>query len=472
MISTTISQTSFFLQVFHTKFSLQSFLKQVHKLTQTQRNSITQVGFGHLLQIPSHVLRRTQLIELMETWNIERQSFIFPSGDITITLLDVVLILGLRVIGQPVILKEDTPLTNLEIEFGSSVQNRFITVDSLKDRLESLGERADSSFVRVFLLYCFGTLLFTSGNGKVDSRYLLFLEDLDYVSSFAWGAAVKEDLHECLTQWKSKRTNSVRGCLILLQIWSYEHIVIGRPKLLDCPSTFPRVCRWESSGRQYLPIKFDELDHTQASLSFFLSYSCFYGLGLGANPSFFILILRILEPTSEEIQIDIIKEIPQEWYLRSEIGTMEEPINIESERCMKMVRVYNLEQEEKEEEEEEEEEEEKEPMMQQKSTIFVLSDDDDSNSMKDLKEEIFELKAIVEEQNKEKEVMKKEIEELRILVEKLQSDNMLKENSISDMKNKIEESRILVEKLQSDEMLKENSILELERIVSEYEFDL
>lgn len=218
MISTTISQTSFFLQVFHTKFSLQSFLKQVHKLTQTQRNSITQVGFGHLLQIPSHVLRRTQLIELMETWNIERQSFIFPSGDITITLLDVVLILGLRVIGQPVILKEDTPLTNLEIEFGSSVQNRFITVDSLKDRLESLGERADSSFVRVFLLYCFGTLLFTSGNGKVDSRYLLFLEDLDYVSSFAWGAAVKEDLHECLTQWKSKRTNSVRGCLILLQV--------------------------------------------------------------------------------------------------------------------------------------------------------------------------------------------------------------------------------------------------------------
>ncbi|CAH1419511.1 unnamed protein product [Lactuca virosa] len=423
--------------VFHTKFSLQSFLKQVHKLTQTQRNSITQVGFGHLLQIPSHVLRRTQLIELMETWNIERQSFIFPPGDITITLLDVVLILGLRVIGQPVILKEDTPLTTLEIEFGASVQNRFITVDSLKDRLESLGERADSSFVRVFLLYCFGTLLFTSGNGKVDSRYLLFLEDLDYVSSFAWGAAVREDLHECLTQWKSKRTNSVRGCLILLQIWSYEHIVIGRPKLLDCPSTFPRVCRWESSGRQYLPIKFEELDHAQ--------------------------ILRILEPTSKEIQIDIIKEIPQEWYLRSEIGTMEEPINIESERCMKMVRVYNLEQEEEEEEE---------PMMQQKSTIFVLSDDDDSNSIKDLKEEILELKVIVEEQNKEKEVMKKEIEELRILVEKLQSDNMLKENSISDMKNKIEESRILVEKLQSDEMLKENSISELERIVSEYEFDL
>ncbi|CAI9298825.1 unnamed protein product [Lactuca saligna] len=423
--------------VFHTKFSLQSFLKQVHKLTQTQRNSITQVGFGHLLQIPSHVLRRTQLIELMETWNNERQSFIFPPGDITITLLDVVLILGLRVIGQPVILKEDTPLTTLELEFGASIQNRFITVDSLKDRLESLGERADSSFVRVFLLYCFGTLLFTSGNGKVDSRYLLFLEDLDYVSSFAWGAAVREDLHECLTQWKSKRTNSVRGCLILLQIWSYEHIVIGRPKLLDCLSTFPRVCRWESSGRQYLPIKFEELDHTQ--------------------------ILRILEPTSEEIQIDIVKEIPQEWYLRSEIGTMEEPINIESERCMKMVRVYNLEQKEEEEEEE--------PMMQQKSTIFVLSDDDDSNSMKDLKEEVLELKAIVEEQNKEKEVMKKEIEELRILVEKLQSDIMLKENSISDMKNKIEESKILVEKLQSEEML-ENSILELERIVSEYEFDL
>ncbi|KAI3781464.1 hypothetical protein L2E82_11479 [Cichorium intybus] len=201
----------------------------------------------------------------------------------------------------------------------------------------------------------------------------------------------------------------VKGCLILLQIWCYEHIVIGRPKLLDCPSTFPRVCRWESSGRQNLTFNFDELNHTQ--------------------------ILWRLEPTSEEIQIDIIKEIPQEWYLRSGLGTIEEPIYIESERGIKMARVH---QKEKEKEKEKEQEQEQ-PMMKKESTIFVLTDDDESNTIMDLKEENRELKAIVEKQSKEKEVMKKEIEELRMLVEKLRSNKTMMENCVSDLEKILSE---------------------------------
>ncbi|KAL4572499.1 hypothetical protein LXL04_019278 [Taraxacum kok-saghyz] len=346
---------------FPTKFSIQSFLKQVKELKEPQRNSITQTGFGHLLHIPPHTLRRSQLLQLKETWNIERQSFIFPPGDITITLLDVVLILGLRVIGKPVVLKQDTPLTNLEQEFGASNENRFISVETLKKRLESCGERADSSFVRVFLLYCFGTLLFPSSNGKVDSRYLLLLEDLDHVSSYSWGAAVREDLHESLTLWKSKKTSNVTGCLILLQIWCYEHIVIGRAKLLDCPSTFPHIL-WR------------------------------------------------LQPTSEEMEIDIIKEIPQEWYLLNGPGTMEEPINIESERVNRMMQVHK------------EEEKQEEILEQQISTILVLSDDDESNLIRRLKEENSELKVTVEELKKDKETMKKEIEELRMLQSHLEMD--------------------------------------------------
>lgn len=31
------------------------------------------------------------------------------------------------------------------------------------------------------------------------------------------------------------------------QIWSYEHIDIARPSLLDFGVTFPRVCRWDNS---------------------------------------------------------------------------------------------------------------------------------------------------------------------------------------------------------------------------------
>lgn len=209
------------MQVFNTKFSLQSFRNQVTELTESQRSSIERAGFGNLLQIPYHVLRRNQLIELMDAWSTEKQAFVFPPGEITITLLDVSLILGLRVIGEPIVLEEDAPLTSLEEELGASVSNRTVSVESLKAKLDDIGKRDDDeSFVQVFLLYTFGTLLFPSG-GKVDSRYLTLVQDVDSVSSFAWGAAVLKDLRDCLSQRKSKKTSNMNGCLILLQVSFY-----------------------------------------------------------------------------------------------------------------------------------------------------------------------------------------------------------------------------------------------------------
>ncbi|XP_076941761.1 uncharacterized protein LOC143611455 [Bidens hawaiensis] len=327
----------------------------------------------------------------MEKWNSENQTFTFPAGDLKITLLDVSLILGLRVTGLPVVLNDGAPLTSLEKEFGASVSNRTLGMELLKERLESVGERDDESFVRVFLLYCFGTLLFPSVNGKVDSRYLCLLEDVDSVRSFAWGAAVLEDLHNCLTQRKSKKTNNIGGCLILLQIWCYEHILTGRPKLLDYPFILPRVCRWESSARHYsmssqYNINFEELEHTQ--------------------------ILWKLEPTLVETEIDIIREIPQEWYLRSGSGTIEQPIEVESQTAIRSVTVHM--------------EEVEEPMSQEKSTVFVKKNDEESKGIEDLKKEIFELKMIIKERKENEAKMRVEGEdEIKELSKKVEDAEQL-----------------------------------------------
>ncbi|KAK1431964.1 hypothetical protein QVD17_08795 [Tagetes erecta] len=75
--------------------------------------------------------------------------------------------LGLRVIGQPVVLKLLVPLMSLEQEFGAPVVNRIISVELLKKRLESIGDRDDESF---FCYILYRALLFPSANRKVDSR--------------------------------------------------------------------------------------------------------------------------------------------------------------------------------------------------------------------------------------------------------------------------------------------------------------
>lgn len=210
----------FLLQVgnFSTRFSLPSFVKQVNKLTNSQRNAITRMGFGNVLQIPNLMLCKNLLAELMERWSCEKRAFLLIPGNITITLMDVSLILGLCVTGDPVILKEDAPFSDLEREYGASLWNRKITIASIEKRLESLGCIDDEDFIRSFLLFVFGALLFPNTTEKVDSRYLSLLWDLDKVSHYAWGAAVLADVFNWLCKRKETQVQYIGGCLIFLQV--------------------------------------------------------------------------------------------------------------------------------------------------------------------------------------------------------------------------------------------------------------
>ncbi|XP_021291455.1 uncharacterized protein LOC110422019 isoform X2 [Herrania umbratica] len=271
---------------FSTRFSLSSFVKRVEKLTDDQRNAVKKVGFGNLLLIPNQMLSKNLLVELMERWHSEEHGFMLLPGMVKITLMDVALILGIRVIGDPILLREDEAFSDLESDYGAALWKRKITVASLESRLDSLGETVNEDFVRTFILFMFGTFLFPNANGKVDSRYLSFLKNLDDIGHFAWGAAVLEDIFMWLNKRKESNVQYVGGCLILLQIWSYEHMDLARPDLIDSYMTFPRACRWENSRshqRQWFTAKFRELQDHQITWQ--------------------------LQPTSEELEFDIVNEL-------------------------------------------------------------------------------------------------------------------------------------------------------------------
>ncbi|KAI5391479.1 hypothetical protein KIW84_076338 [Lathyrus oleraceus] len=269
---------------FSTRFSLTPFAKRVQSLTDEQRLAISRMGFGSLLLVPNHSLNKVFLTEVMEAWNSELRVFEMGSGEIGFSLLDASLILGLPVVGHRVELSDDELFSELEEEYGASRAKRKVSMASLEARLDSIGEVVSDDFVRSFLLFTIGTFL-SSNDGKVDSRYLSFLGNLDGVSGFAWGAAVIEDLCQWLDKRKDNNVQYVGGCLIFLQTWSYEHFDLARPNLLDEDKTFPRVCRWDHSKshpRQRGTSRFKDLHDDQ--------------------------IIWKLQPTSQELQIDIIKE--------------------------------------------------------------------------------------------------------------------------------------------------------------------
>lgn len=134
--------------------------------------------------------------------------------------IDAALILGLRVVGNPVILNDDIPFSELEEQYGATMykNKRNVTVASLESKLDSLGNSTCDDFVRAFLLYTLGAFLFPNSNGKVDSRYLSFLQNLDNVCKFAWGAAVIEHLAQWLDRRKEDNVRYVAGCLWFLQV--------------------------------------------------------------------------------------------------------------------------------------------------------------------------------------------------------------------------------------------------------------
>ncbi|KAA8517649.1 hypothetical protein F0562_015123 [Nyssa sinensis] len=281
---------------FSSRFSLRSFVKRVGTLSDSQRRAIESMGFGNLLQMQNQMICKNLLVELMERWSSEKRAFILLPGMITIMPIDVALILGIRATGDPVILKEDEPFSELEREYGAALWNRKITITSIEERLDSLGGIVNEDFIRSFLLFIFGTLLFPNANGKVDSRYLSLLQDLDKVCHFAWGEAVLEDIFNWLCRRKEINVQYVGGCLIFLQIWCYEHIDIARPSMLECPLTFPRVCRWGNSRshhRQWFTSKFKELQKNQI----------LWKLQLSSDESEIAIIKELLEAQSDNIEL-------------------------------------------------------------------------------------------------------------------------------------------------------------------------
>ena len=58
--------------------------------------------------------------------------------------------------------------------------------------------------------------------------YLPLLRDLRRVADYSWGSATLAYLYRNLFRAFRKGAKAIAGCLLLLQIWSWEHIHIGR----------------------------------------------------------------------------------------------------------------------------------------------------------------------------------------------------------------------------------------------------
>ncbi|KAK7387045.1 hypothetical protein VNO78_27519 [Psophocarpus tetragonolobus] len=233
-------------------------------LTHKQIELVEKAGFGFLRSIPAISLDNPLISALVERWRRETNTFHLNVGEMTVTLKDVALLLGLAIDGEPVIGITYTTCSSVcERYLGRSPESGYtsggmVKLSWLKEFFSRCPEDAPIEVIeqhtRAYLLYLVGSTIFSTTTGnKVPVMYLPLFENFDTCGRYAWGAAALAFLYRALGNASLKTQSTISGCLTLLQCWSYFHLNIGRPKLnLELMhDRFPFVLRWK--GKQSGP---------------------------------------------------------------------------------------------------------------------------------------------------------------------------------------------------------------------------
>ncbi|KAF1881494.1 hypothetical protein Lal_00021472 [Lupinus albus] len=230
-------------------------------LTPKQIELVEKAGFGYLRSIPAISLDNPLISALVERWRRETNTFHLNVGEMTVTLKDVALLLGLAIDGEPVIGLTYTSCSSVCEKYLGRVPESGYTSGGMV-KLSWLKEfffhcpvdapiEVTEQHTRAYLLYLVGSTIFSTTTGnKVPVMYLPLFEDFDRCGQYAWGAAALAFLYRALGNASLKTQSTISGCLTLLQCWSYFHLNVGRPKLnLDLMyDRFPFALRWK--GKQ------------------------------------------------------------------------------------------------------------------------------------------------------------------------------------------------------------------------------
>ena len=138
---------------------------------------------------------------LVERWRPETHTFHVPVGEMTITLQDVVIILGLRIDGPTVIGTCVLDVAELCADLlgvtptAHALRGSAICIRWLCDQLSTPEPNADEVALERsahgFILALMGSFLFADKKGvHVHLCFLPLLRDLTYTATYSWGGAV------------------------------------------------------------------------------------------------------------------------------------------------------------------------------------------------------------------------------------------------------------------------------------------
>ncbi|XP_068488704.1 uncharacterized protein [Phaseolus vulgaris] len=227
-----------------------TFLGVVNKrLTDEQKSFIQSTPFAWVMLLGDKVkMSRTLLRELCSRWVERRQSFLIRCEVVPLSLVDVCLGLGLRVVGEKIDLHKAADESHTKTLFESNNINVKMIFDEI---MKFDNDGCIEDFCRLYILLCLSEFLLPNRMGIVHSGLFSVLDDLGQLKKFNWGLVVYEYLVNslcsasmCITNESSTSHIHIFGCVYLLQIWALEHLFSYKTKVHPRRIKFPRILNW------------------------------------------------------------------------------------------------------------------------------------------------------------------------------------------------------------------------------------
>ncbi|EOA39489.1 hypothetical protein CARUB_v10008092mg [Capsella rubella] len=206
---------------------------------------------------------------LVERWRPETHTFHLPAGEITVTLQDVNILLGLRVDGPAVTGTTKYVWADLcEDLLGQrpgpkDLHGSHVSLAWLRENFRNLPSEPDEATLkchtRAFVLALMSGFLYgDKSKHDVALTFLPLLRDFDEVAKLSWGSATLALLYRELCRASKRTVSTICGPLVLLQLWAWERLHVGRPGRLKAvgvsymdgingPLPDPLGCRWRAS---------------------------------------------------------------------------------------------------------------------------------------------------------------------------------------------------------------------------------
>ena len=177
----------------------------------------------------------------VERWRRETHTFHLPQGEMTITLQDVGVMLGLPVDGQPVV---GSTNINWHILCGKllgrtprpiKLKGARLSMPWLNDVFGVLPDDVTvQQYARAYILEMIGGSIFADKSGnRVHLQWLGLLRDFDIAGSYSWGSTTLAWLYRELYRATKPNTKDIGGALILVQLWAWSRFPHMTPDILS-----------------------------------------------------------------------------------------------------------------------------------------------------------------------------------------------------------------------------------------------